>query len=124
MSCPEGQQLNENNICVNDSVGEKIYYDEYGFPIRIFGPNGATSSIMEKKNKDSHMKMNIFKWVLKWIAGHMILFLFFLAGFSGYLAYYEFEGDNKFILWMKVIGCAVFWIFYLSYRTLRVVMGK
>jgi hypothetical protein len=123
MSCPEGQQLNENNICVNDSVGEKIYYDEYGFPIRIFGPNGA-SSIMEKKNKDSHMKMNIFKWVLKWIAGHMILFLFFLAGFAGYLAYYEFEGDNKFILWMKVIGCAIFWIFYLSYRTLRIVMGK
>jgi hypothetical protein len=123
MSCPEGQQLNENNICVNDSVGERIYYDEYGFPIRIFGPNGA-SSIMEKKNKDSQMKMNIFKWVLKWIAGHMILFLFFLAGFSGYLAYYEFEGDNKFILWMKVIGCAIFWIFYLSYRTLRIVMGK
>ena len=123
MSCPEGQQLNESGDCVNDSVGEKIYYDEYGFPIRIFGPNGSTS-LMETKDKKSQMKMNIFKWLLKWIAGHMVLFLFFLAGFSGYLAYYEFEGDNKFILWMKVIGCAIFWIFYLTYRALRVVISK
>ena len=124
MSCPEGQQLDENNNCVNDSIGQKIYYDEYGFPIRIFGPNGSSSSVMETKNKKSQMKMNIFKWFLKWIAGHMVLFLFFLAGFSGYLAYYEFEGDNKIILWMKVIGCAIFWIFYLSYRVLRMIVGK
>jgi hypothetical protein len=123
MSCPEGQQSDESGNCVNDSVGQKIYYDEYGFPIRIFGPNGS-SGVMEKENKKSQMKMNIFKWFLKWIAGHMVLFLFFLAGFSGYLAYYEFEGDNKIILWMKVIGCAIFWIFYLSYRVLRMVIGK
>jgi len=124
MSCPEGQQLNENNVCVSDSIGQKIYYDEYGFPIRIFGPNGPTSSIMEQKDKTSHMKMNIFKWMLKWIAGHMLLFSLGLAIFAGYLSYHEFEGDNKFILWMKVIGCTIFWIFYLIYRSLRVVMSK
>jgi hypothetical protein len=123
MSCPEGQQLNESGNCVSDSVGERIYYDEYGFPIRIFGQNGS-SGVMEKENKKSQMRMNIFKWFLKWIAGHMVLFLFFLAGFSGYLAYYEFEGDNKIILWMKVFGCAIFWIFYLSYRVLRMIIGK
>jgi hypothetical protein len=124
MSCPEGQQFNENGKCVDGSIGEKIYYDEYGFPIRVFGSNGATSSIMERKDKNSHMKLNIFKWILKWIAGHMLLFALGLSIFAGYLAYYEFEGDNKFILWMKVIGCAIFWIFYLIYRTLRVVMSK
>ena len=58
MSCPEGQQLDENNNCVNDSIGQKIYYDEYGFPIRIFGPNGS-SGVMETKNQKSQIQKSM-----------------------------------------------------------------
>lgn len=123
MSCPEGQQLNESGNCVDGSVGEKIYYDEYGFPIRIFGPNGA-SGIVESKYKKTHATKNIFQFLFKSTAVTMGLVYAALAGFSGYLGYKEFEGDNTFILAIKVIGCIIFWIFYLAYRSLRVIISK
>jgi hypothetical protein len=89
-------------------MAEEKKYDSYGFIINNSN-TGQGSSNMQKYLK-------VFFWIMLII---FILVNIFTSGLAGYLSFYEFQNDTKYIRIMKVFLAICMNWFYLGWKGLQ-----